>query len=82
MQALVTRLTLIAAAFAAALSGAITVAAQASWPVVLIRSLTAFGIVTIVGFGFRLVLTRTALRRYYEESRKQDGATRRASGNR
>lgn len=82
MQALVTRLTLIAAAFAAALSGAITVAAQASWPVVLIRSLTAFGIVAIVGFGFRLVLTRTALRRYYEESRKQDGATRRASGNR
>lgn len=82
MQTLVTRLALIAAFAAAALSGAITLAAGASWPLVLIRSLTAFGIVAAVGFGFRLVLTRTALRRYYEESRRDDGATRRASGNR
>ncbi|HEX7077690.1 MAG TPA: hypothetical protein VF363_04660 [Candidatus Eisenbacteria bacterium] len=82
MGTLVTRLTLLAAGIAAALAGAITVVAQAAWPLVLLRSLTAFGIVAAVGFGFRLVLTRTALRRYYEESRRLKGATRRASGNR
>ena len=82
MRTLVTRLTLVAAVVAAALSGVITLAAGASWPLVLIRSLTALGIVAAVGFGFRLVLTRTALRRYYDESRRHDGTTRRASGNR
>lgn len=82
MRTLVTRLTLVAAVLAAALTGALTVAAQLPWLLVAARALTAFGIVTVVGLGFRLVLTRTALRRYYEESRRQDGAPRRASGNR
>lgn len=82
MRTLVTRLTLVAAALAAAITGALTVAAQAPWLLVATRTLTAFGIVAVVGFGFRLVLTRTALRRYYEESRRHDGAERRATGNR
>ena len=47
-----------------------------SWPVLLMRAGTSFGIVSLVGWGIGSVLMRTALRRRYEQSQVAQAGSR------
>jgi hypothetical protein len=67
------RLTLVSSLLAAAVSAAIGAINRAPWPLVLTRAAVAFLIVSAFGFLASLVLMRTALRRYYEQSREGAG---------
>ena len=82
MRGLLVRLTSVTAIAAGVVSGALTAATHASWPVVLLRGAIAFVIVALIGIGFGLILMRTALRRYYEQDRAVEPRSRRARGER
>lgn len=79
MRDLIVRLTSITAIAAGLLSGALSAATHAPWPLVALRAVVALVLVGAVGAGFGLILMRTALRRHYEESLQ---SSRRARGNR
>jgi membrane protease YdiL (CAAX protease family) len=79
VRALLVRLTAIMAIAAGLLSGLLTAATHAPWPIVALRALVALALVAAVGIGFGLILMRTALRRHYEQAHP---ASRRARGNR
>jgi predicted Abi (CAAX) family protease len=81
VRALIVRVTVIAAALAALVSGLLTMSGGGSWSLVALRVVIAFVLVSAVGFGVGLILMRTALRRHYERSRVSVDA-RRARGNR
>ncbi|HET7904727.1 MAG TPA: hypothetical protein VFM17_09205 [Candidatus Eisenbacteria bacterium] len=69
MRRFLVRLTLLSAAVAACLAAVIGVANRAPWPLVMTRAAIAFLIVTAIGVVASFILMRTALRRYYEQSR-------------
>lgn len=71
MRRFLVRLTLISSTSAAILAALIGVANRAPWPLVLTRASIAFLIVLLFGFLASLILMRTALRRYYEQSRRE-----------
>jgi len=81
VRALMVRVTTTAAVFAALLSGVLSAATQATWPVLILRSLLALVLVSALGYLFGLILMRTALRRWYEQDQEVQ-ASRRARGNR
>jgi hypothetical protein len=70
------RLTLVSSVTAALIAGAIGISNRAPWPLVLTRASIAFLIVVAIGFLASLILMRTALRRYYEQSRQGTGLDR------
>jgi hypothetical protein len=65
------RLTLVSATSAAVIAAIIGFTNRAPWPLVLTRASIAFLIVLAFGFLASLILMRTALRRYYEQSRRE-----------
>jgi hypothetical protein len=65
------RLTLVSATSAAAIAALIGVANRAPWPLVLTRASIAFLIVAAFGVLASLILMRTALRRHYENTRRE-----------
>ena len=81
MRALMIRVTTTAAVFAALLSALLSAASHTSWPVLVLRSLIALFLVSVLGFLFGLILMRTALRRCYEEDQAVQ-SSRRVRGNR
>jgi len=81
VRALMIRVTTTAAVFAALLSALLSAASHTLWPVLVLRSLIALFLVSVLGFLFGLILMRTALRRWYEQDQAvQD--SRRVRGNR
>jgi hypothetical protein len=70
MRRFLVRLTILSAAAAALLAALIGVANRAPWPLVLTRAAIACLIVVAVGVVASSILMRTALRRYYEQSRQ------------
>jgi hypothetical protein len=81
VRSLIVRWTAVAAALAGLLTGMATAALRAPWTLVIVRASVAFALVAAIGFGFGLILMRTALRRHIEEARAVE-ASRRARGNR
>jgi hypothetical protein len=81
VRALIVRWTAIAAVAAGLLSGMGAAALRAPWTLVVLRASVAFALVAAIGFGFGLILMRTALRRHIEQARAVE-ASRRARGNR
>jgi hypothetical protein len=73
MRRFLVRLTLVSAVTAGCIAAAIGAIHRAPWPLVLTRASVAFLIVVAVGFLASLILMRTALRRYYEQSREGAG---------
>ena len=73
MRRFLLRLTLISASVAAAIVALLGFLNRAPWPLVLTRCSIAFLIVAAVGFFASLVLMRTALRRHYEQTRRNAG---------
>ena len=73
MRRFLVRLTLIGAATAAAIVSILGILNRAPWPLVVTRASIAFLIVAAVGVLAGFVLMRTALRRHYEQSRRNAG---------
>jgi hypothetical protein len=67
------RTTLIGSAVAAGVVSILGILNRAPWPLVVTRASIAFLIVAGVGVLAGFVLMRTALRRHYEQSRRNAG---------
>jgi len=67
------RLTIASSSVAAAIVSVLGVFNRAPWPLVLTRASIAFLIVAAVGILASFILMRTALRRYYEQTRHGAG---------
>ena len=73
MRRFLVRLTLIASAVAVAIVTFLGILNRAPWPLVVTRASIACLIVAAVGVLAGFVLMRTALRRHYEQSRRNTG---------
>ena len=73
MRRFLVRLTLTSSLMAAAIASVLSVLNRAPWPLVLTRACLAFLIVATVGILASFILMRTALRRYYEQTRHGGG---------
>ena len=73
MRRFLVRITLMACLGAAGVVALLGILNRAPWPLVVTRASIAFLIVAAVGILAGFVLMRTALRRHYEQSRRNAG---------
>jgi drug/metabolite transporter (DMT)-like permease len=69
VRALIVRWTAVVALAVAGVVTMMDASTGAPWPVLVLRTGIAVGIVALAGWGVGYVLMRSALRRHYEQSR-------------